>query len=409
MNPTELARRLRQARELSSVSQQTAAEEIGAPRTAITQIEAGNRAVSTLELTRLASLYGRSVTWFLSDAPEEEDVLVALHRAAPGLAQRPETRRQVDHCVALCREGVMLESVLGRESRSGLPTYPERVPRSQGEAIAQGQRIAEQERRRLGLGTAPIADLAELIASQGVWASGAELPDSMSGLFLCHPDIGLAILVNARHVRARKRFSYAHEYAHALLDRDRTVTVSSADNAAELVEKRANAFAAAFLMPADGAAEVLKSLDKGQPSRIEQTVFDAATGGRIEGHLRPAPRSQRITYQDAAITAHHFGASYQAAVYRLRSLRHVSQPECEELLGQEQVGRSYLSFLGMIEDLEAEEPKPRDRELRNQIVHLAIEAYRREEISRGRLLDLSEALELPGETLIALADAARTE
>ncbi len=409
MNPTELARRLRQARELSGVSQQMAAEEISAPRTAITQIEAGNRTVSTLELTRLASLYGRPVTWFLSDTPQEEDVLVALHRAAPELALRPETKRQVDHCVALCHEGVMLENVLGRESRSGLPTYPERVPRNQGEAIVQGQKVAEQERRRLGLGTAPIADMAELIASQGVWASGTELPDSMSGLFLCHPNIGLAILVNARHVRARKRFSYAHEYAHALLDRDRTVTVSSADNAADLVEKRANAFAAAFLMPADGAAEALKSLDKGQPSRIEQTVFDAATGGRIEGQLRPAPGSQRITYQDAAIMAHHFGASYQAAVYRLRSLRHVSQPECEELLGQEQAGRNYLRFLGMIEDLEVEEPRPRDRELRNQIVHLAIEAYRREEISRGRLLDLSKALELPGEKLIALADAARME
>jgi Zn-dependent peptidase ImmA (M78 family) len=56
----------------------------------------------------------------------------------------------------------------------------------------------------------------------------------------------LVILVNSSPVRARRRFSYAHEYAHALLDRDRQVTVTSTDNAAELIEKRANAFAASF-------------------------------------------------------------------------------------------------------------------------------------------------------------------
>lgn len=408
MNPTELTRRLRQARELAGFSQQQAADALSAPRTAVTQIEGGNRAVSTLELTKLAALYGRPVTWFFSEADEDEDVLVALHRAAPGIAQSPEIRCEVDRCVALYREGAVLERLLSRESLSGLPTYPERVPRSQGEAIAQGQRVAEEERRRLGLGAAPIADMAELIAGQGVWASGADLPDGMSGLFLCHPEIGLAILVNAAHVRARKRFSYAHEYAHALLDRDRTVTVSSADNAGELVEKRANAFAAAFLMPAEGIALILKSLDKGQPSRIEQTVFDAATGGCIESQLRQAPRSQQITYQDAATIAHHFGVSYQAAVYRLRSLRTLSHPECEELLGLEQTGRSYLRFLDMLDDLEGREPKPA-RELRSQIVQLAIEAYRREEISQGRLLELSRALDLSGETMLDLADAARSE
>ncbi|MFM9971261.1 MAG: helix-turn-helix domain-containing protein, partial [Burkholderiales bacterium] len=326
IDATEIAKRLRQARDEAGINQQQAADAIGVHRTSISQLEAGNRAVSTLELTRLAILYGQPVTWFLSEnSTDEEDVIVALHRAVPGLEDAPESKQQISRSVALCREGVSLERVLGHAPRKGPPTYSEPLPSSAWDAIAQGQRIAEEERRRLDLGARPINDLVSLIAEQGIWACGADLPDKMSGLFLHHASIGLVILVNDSHARARRRFSYAHEYAHALLDRNRPVTVTSADNAAELIEKRANAYAAAFLLPREGVIEVLSALDKGQPSRTDETVFDAATGGHFDAQSRQAARSQRITYQDAATLAHRFGVSYQAAVYRLLSLGHVSR------------------------------------------------------------------------------------
>lgn len=137
-----------------------------------------------------------------------------------------------------------------------------------------------------------------MLASQGIWASALELPDQMSGLFLRHSTIGLAILVNARHVRARKRFSYAHEFAHALMDRNARVKVSSADNAADLVEKRANAFATAFLMPRAGVVEMLTQLDKGRPSRSEQSIFDVANDSAFDADIRPVPRSQNILAGD---------------------------------------------------------------------------------------------------------------
>ena len=53
----ELGRRLRVAREARGLSQEAVAEALGLPRTAITQMEAGNRSVSTLELAKLAGLY----------------------------------------------------------------------------------------------------------------------------------------------------------------------------------------------------------------------------------------------------------------------------------------------------------------------------------------------------------------
>ena len=409
MDPAKLGRQLRAAREARGLSQQVVADTLGVPRTAVTHIEAGSRSVSTLELTKLAECYRHPVSHFFEDAGEdhEEDVLVALHRTVPGLEHSADVREQVDRCLALCREGIVLQGLLGLGHRPGPPVYDIRVPRTVGEAVMQADRIADEERRRLNIGNAPLADVSEQIGSQGIWASSIELPDYMSGIFLRHPSVGLVILVNASHPRGRKRFSYAHEYAHALLDRGGMVSVSSTSNSFELLEKRANAFAAAFLMPRNGVSEVLRSLDKGLPSRHEQTIFDAATGEHIETEFRPASGSQRITYKDAALVAHHFRVSYQAALYRLKSLRHVSQRELNNLLQQEYFGRKYLKLLGMLDELEAPEQRGHwDRELRNEIAHLAIEAYRREEISRGRILDLSKILEISSDALLSLAQAA---
>ena len=410
MDAETLGRRLRSARAARGLSQQEVAQALGLARTAITQLEAGHRSVSTLELTALSELYLRRVADFLQDATEDDDsdVLVALHRTAPGLERDPATQEQVARCVHLCREGVMLERLLGAEPRSGPPRYESRMPRSPGEAISHGEQAAEQEQRRLGIGNAPIADVSELIASQGIWASGVALPDGMSGLFLRHASIGLAILVNSTHPKGRKRFSYAHEYAHALLDRDRDVTISSTDNSSQLVEKRANAFAAAFLMPRGGFRDFLRNLDKGLPSRLDHAIFDAASGGHIEAAQRPPARSQRITYKDNAMLAHHFGVSYQAASYRLKSLRYVSDRECRGLLDQENFGREYLKALSKFNDVgEPEKRRYWDRELRSEIAHLAIEAYRREEISRGRVLEISKTLRIDGDTLLSLAEVAR--
>lgn len=408
MDEKDLGSRLRAARETRGLSQQSSAQALGLPRTAITQLEAGRRSVSTLELSRLANLYQRSVVDFLHDSPrdEDKDVLMALHRAAPELEKNPGTRAQVARCVHLCREGVALERLLGAEHRAGPPSYETRLPRSSGEAVAQGEDAADQERRRLGIANAPIADVSELIASQSIWASGVTLPDGMSGLFLRHPSIGLAILVNSSHAKGRQRFSCAHEYAHALLDRNSNVAISSTDNSSDMVEKRANAFAAAFLMPRGGVWTTLRSLDKGLPSRRDHAIFDAASGGHIEA----AQRTQRITYKDNAMLAYHFGVSYQAAAYRLKSLRYISGTACDDLLNQERFGRRHLKALSMYNDVGRREHEQYwDRELRSEIAHLAIEAYRREEISRDRILELSRTLRITGDTLLDLAEAARGE
>jgi transcriptional regulator with XRE-family HTH domain len=85
----QLARRLREAREFVNLSQQFVAEQTGIPRSAISDIERGERRVESLELKRIADLYHMPVDYFLGNEPPQDlagtnndPTLQALARAA---------------------------------------------------------------------------------------------------------------------------------------------------------------------------------------------------------------------------------------------------------------------------------------------------------------------------------------
>ena len=313
---------------------------------------------------------------------ETEDLLVVLHRVLPEIEQAPQTKREVGRILDLYREGAGLRGLLDQTSEQTVPNYESKVS-SAGDAIRQGEVVAQEERRRLRLGIAPIVNAAETISEQGVWTAATDLPDGLSGLFVNHPSIGLAILVNASHRPVRRRFSYAHEYAHALFDRGETVTTTSSQNSTQLAEKRANAFAAAFLMPAEGVADHLRQLDKGSPSRHAQTLFDVANDAMMETEVRTRPGSQAITYQDVASLARRFGVSYEAAAWRLKSLGHIGVGETNALLGQKDTGNRYMRELGFRGSLRDGE----DQRTAGTGAARAAGAARRRSLSSGR--DLS--------------------
>jgi len=100
-----LGERLRIAREYVGLSQEEVAKHLGIPRSALSNVEAGQRKLDTLELTKLAKLYQRPITWITGeDGPvaAEKDELPAevahLARAAAGLSRqdRQELARFAD-------------------------------------------------------------------------------------------------------------------------------------------------------------------------------------------------------------------------------------------------------------------------------------------------------------------------
>lgn len=383
----ELGRRLRRAREARGMTQEVVARYLGVSRSTVAQMELGNRVVSGIELSRLAYFFGKDLRSFVADEVQDEgDVLVALFRLHPELASQEDVLEALRRCVALGRELTNLERLLDIDrDLAAAAAYPLPRPRTRWEAIQQGERIAVEERRRLGLGLAPLPDVTELLESHGVRTAQVSLPEDVSGLTLIEPEIGVFVVANREHPILRRRFSYAHEYCHVLVDRDERGLVSRGRDRDELLEVRANAFAASFLMPAEAVCEFVHALGKGRPSRTEAEVFDEEAA--VRARARAAPGSQEIQLYDVVQLAHHFGVSRIAACYRLKNVRLITAPQLEALLEQERAGRGreFEKLLG----LSAPDRDLQRNEFRHRFLGLAFEALRRDEISRGKLVELA--------------------
>lgn len=376
--------------------QKEAARSLGLSRSAIVQIEAGRRAVSSLELDRLAYLYGRQVGDFLAEGFRKEDTLVALFRLHPELAEDGAALEAARRSLQLGRAISGLESVLGMDSESvAPPSYQLASPKSKWNAVRQGEQVASEERRRLGLGVVPLPDMVELLEAQGIRTAQERLPSGVSGLTLAEPRVGSFIVVNSTDAAWKQRFSFAHEYAHVLLDRPKPGILSRTQDRETLPEVRANVFAANFLMPGRGVELFIANLAKGRASRDHSEVFDEEGVQRTED--RPAPGSQEIQIYDVARLSHHFGVSGMTAVYRLRNLRLISQPTMERLLEQEnqELGRRIAGLLG----LTAPDPQKGARAFQRRFLALGIEALRREAISRGKLRELARLVDTDEESL----------
>lgn len=94
--PARLGQLLREARESLGLPQGAVADHLGIPRPSVSDMEAGRRKVTFLELKQLAALYRRPITFFSGedvDAEGQDETTVELFRAASNLSD--QDREQV--------------------------------------------------------------------------------------------------------------------------------------------------------------------------------------------------------------------------------------------------------------------------------------------------------------------------
>jgi Zn-dependent peptidase ImmA (M78 family) len=366
-------------------------------------MEQGNRSVSSLELQQLAFLFGRDMRDFFREEFRAEDAIVALFRAEAEAADHDGVLQRLRECIALGRELTNLEQLLGiTRDLAAVAHYPLPTPQKKWDAIQQGERVADEERRRLGLGTAPVPDLVELLETQGVRTAVVELPADVSGLTISDGQVGLFTVANATHHVWRRRFSFAHEYSHVLIDRERSGLISRGSRKNDLPEIRANSFAAAFLMPREGVRQFVAGLGKGRPSRAYADVFDDSEAVAVEG--RSEPHSQDLQLYDVVQIAHHFGVSRVSALYRLQNLRLISGEEFTRLRAEDDAGRGrQLAALLELPDPDHEAVR---NEFRHRFIGLGLEAYRRRHITRGKLRQLGTMVGLASEAVDQLIERA---
>jgi Zn-dependent peptidase ImmA (M78 family)/DNA-binding XRE family transcriptional regulator len=406
MDREELGRRLKKAREAVGLTQDDVALQLGISRGAVAQFEGGVKAPNSLHLVRLAEIYRRDVAELLAEEFDEgrRDPLTALFRADPGLASDRDRASAVAECAKLCREYTNLETLLGIDQERVYDVNYNTPPmRTRWDAIRQGERLAELERARLKLGEDPLTNLTELLEAQSVRFIEMPFAETISGLFLSDSRYGPSIIINEEHRPRRRLFSCAHEYCHVLVDRHLGGLVSRAENREELPEVRANAFAAAFLMPEEGVRAFVRRLGKGEQSRSQLRAYDETAV--VEGQRRREAHSQDIQVYDVAHLAHHFGVSHESALYRLLNLKLVTEEERVRLAQQKETATSIMRLLGPEPDARTHGRKP----FRHQLALLAVEALRREVISRAKARELCELAQVPPTEFNALVKTVEQE
>ncbi|MFD3850683.1 helix-turn-helix domain-containing protein [Streptomyces microflavus] len=83
----QLGERLKKTRDYLNMSQQFVSDSTGIPRSAISDIERGERRVDSLELKKLARLFRQPVAYFLAEEKEADASKYALAGLPRALAQ----------------------------------------------------------------------------------------------------------------------------------------------------------------------------------------------------------------------------------------------------------------------------------------------------------------------------------
>ncbi len=233
-----------------------------------------------------------------------------------------------------------------------------------------------------------MGDLVQLLEGEGVRTAIVAMPDEVSGLTLSHPRVGMVVAINRNHAPVRQRFSFCHEYAHVLLDRGVVGRISRTTERSDLSEVRANSFAANFLMPDDAVRQFVAGLGKGAGSRVHAEIFDEDDAVPVD--VRTEPGSQDIQLYDVVQLAYVFGVSILSALFRLHNLKFVSDTQFDQLRARDEQGGSALiaSVLG----LRAMPGADHSGEFTRRFLGMALEAYRRERITKSKLLELAKRI-----------------
>jgi len=235
---------------------------LGLSRSQISKVEHGTRRVDVSEVAAIADALEVSLAEVLGVERSGSLALAARVMAAPDEGDTLPSRRRMRQLLEA--EANLASSTglsRGRPTPSGqsvLVMIRDRGIPSSRAPWRDGEDLAGIVREGLGLGRAPIADVAELAEQHfGIdvlaWPTG----EGVSGLCAHGQDVAMA-LISTSFTRGHQRFTVAHELAHHLLRDPREIVIDSKlyDNTSP-AEKRANAFAAALLMPADGLRDVV--------------------------------------------------------------------------------------------------------------------------------------------------------
>ncbi|MGD0705852.1 MAG: ImmA/IrrE family metallo-endopeptidase [Trebonia sp.] len=241
-----LADRVRAAMEAAGMSQRALGQAIGFDPPTMSKALSGKRGFKPLELALISETLGISVQQLLADdGPTTREAVMAR--------VQPEGSPATEQALARVRQMLELDGLLSEQGFAALPAV--RPPRpSAGPPYQQGELLAQRLRSQSGLGDADLpTDLSQLAADVedrfNVDVAIEPLERGLDGLAIWRRHYSL-IMVSSSIAAHRQRYTMAHELGHLMAGDQGDIVDENINYSRTPAETRANAFAAAFLMPA---------------------------------------------------------------------------------------------------------------------------------------------------------------
>lgn len=352
-----LAERLVAARKAANLTQEEAANHLKMSRPTFIAVEKGTRRPKPAELVSLAELYGVPLNTLLRQSS-------APHPLRPHLRSildlPTDGQRELEGAISLLSAYIddyqYLETLMGAEAVVHFPS-PVRIPPGPIERFA--EHCAQEERARLNLGAhQPIYRLRKTLEETGLRVFVDKLDSKIAGLYVFVQDFGYCILINLVHPRERRRWTIAHEYGHFLTDRERPgVDYSRPMQRKPEIERFADSFAAAFLMPEAG---------------VQRRFYE-----EIE-------RTGDFKVGDLCRVADFFSVSLMAMALRLEALALIPRGSWDQIIESRVPIRALKREAGVEPRDEASAPKPYPQRYKL----LAVQAFVDQKITEGQLARL---------------------
>lgn len=230
-----IGERIRQARKMKGLSLRDLAKEVGLSAQALSNYERGQDVPSSDILLRLAKVLGRKVEFFLR--PQRVVEIEPAYRKKSSLSVS-----KMDTISAIIKEWLerylQIEEII-HDSDIGFQ-YPQGFPQTVGDLEAV-ESAAIHLRQAWDVGLDPIANLTELLEDKGIKVGEVECEQGFDGCaFYAKVDGEVPVIVCTNRTPGdRQRFTLAHELGHLMLTTNEGLDI----------EKAANRFAGAFLVP----------------------------------------------------------------------------------------------------------------------------------------------------------------
>lgn len=239
--------RLREAREVRSLTQPALAEMVGLTRQAISQYELGRSNPSPETLSAIANCLRFPEHRFVRPLVNRASIPIFFRSmASASKSARARAERRFGWLTNdVCR--FLSEYVLFPEAN-----FPKlNIPQDPAALCADDiERAATETRRHFGIGDGPISNVVLLLENHGAIIARQELSanklDAYSAVIGDRPFI---VLGSDKASAVRSRFDAAHELAHIVLHAHLSRSRVHKPEINKILERQANYFAGAFLMP----------------------------------------------------------------------------------------------------------------------------------------------------------------